>query len=181
MYVTGKAMDHNYKHAAAKIGFMVDRVSGDDLANFPIEEARSRGCAYLLVLSFGVMLGYGWSIERHGPRRHPSHPAVLAGLPSNLVSSVLQRVARGCVSRDAEHGGHCGEHHAVCAIRDGGGGVTAARRCYGTRVGFQPFGAAERGWRVGCADGFEGRGHGIEEAKEGDRCIFFQQAWPPLI
>jgi MFS family permease len=67
MYLTGKAMDHNYKHTAAKIGFMVDRVSGDDLANFPIEQARSRGCAYLLVLSFGVMLGYGWSIERHAP------------------------------------------------------------------------------------------------------------------
>jgi hypothetical protein len=60
-------MDHNYKHTAAKIGFMVDRVSGDDVANCPIEEARSRGCAYLLVLSFGVMLSYGWSIERHAP------------------------------------------------------------------------------------------------------------------
>jgi MFS family permease len=67
MYLTGKAMDRNYKHTAAKIGFMVNRVSGDDLANFPIEQARSRGCAYLLVLSFGVMLGYGWSIERHAP------------------------------------------------------------------------------------------------------------------
>jgi hypothetical protein len=67
MYVTGKVMDHNYKHTAAKIGFMVDRVSGDDVANCPIEEARSRGCAYLLVLSFGVMLSYDWSIERHAP------------------------------------------------------------------------------------------------------------------
>jgi hypothetical protein len=67
MYVTGKAMDHNYKHTAAKIGFMVDSVSGDDLANCPIEETRSRGCAYLLVLSFGVMLSYAWSIERHAP------------------------------------------------------------------------------------------------------------------
>lgn len=67
MYLTGKAMDHNYKRTAAKIGFTVDKASGDDLADFPIEQARSRGCAYLLILSFGVMLGYGWSIERHAP------------------------------------------------------------------------------------------------------------------
>ncbi|KAF7503602.1 hypothetical protein GJ744_003585 [Endocarpon pusillum] len=55
------------KHTAAKIEFTVDKVSGDDLADFPIEQARSRGCAYLLILSFGVMLGYGWSVERHAP------------------------------------------------------------------------------------------------------------------
>jgi MFS family permease len=67
MYLAGKVMDRNYKYTAAKIGFTVDKVSGDDLASFPIEQARSRGCAYLLVLSFGVMLGYGWSIERHAP------------------------------------------------------------------------------------------------------------------
>jgi hypothetical protein len=82
MYVTGKAIDHNYKHTAAKTGFMVDRVSGDDLANCPIEEARSRGGAYLLVLSFGVMLSYGWSIERHAPVAIPLILQFYQGFPA---------------------------------------------------------------------------------------------------
>lgn len=67
MYLAGKAMDRNYKHTASKIGFKVDKVAGDDLTTFPIEQARSHGCGYLLVLSIVIMVGYGWSIACHAP------------------------------------------------------------------------------------------------------------------
>ena len=87
MFVTGKAIDRNYKLTAAKIGFTVDKVAGDDLANFPIEQARSRGCTYLLVLSFGVMLGYGWSIERH---HHVAIPLILQFFQGFLATWFLQ-------------------------------------------------------------------------------------------
>jgi multidrug resistance protein len=74
MYLTGKAMDRNYKRAAAKCGFTVDKVKGDDLAAFPIERARSSGCAYLLAFSSAVMVGYGWAIARHA---HVAVPLIL--------------------------------------------------------------------------------------------------------
>ena len=87
MFLAGKAMDRNYKHAAAKIGFKVDKVSGDDLATFPIEQARSHGCAYLLVLSIGVMLGYGWSIAYHA---HVAVPLILQFFQGFLATWFIQ-------------------------------------------------------------------------------------------
>ncbi|KKY27862.1 putative major facilitator superfamily [Phaeomoniella chlamydospora] len=57
MYVTGKALDNNYDRAAREMGFTVDKVKGDDLTNFPIERARSRWCAYLLLLSLAAIAG----------------------------------------------------------------------------------------------------------------------------
>jgi MFS family permease len=87
MYLAGKAMDRNYKQTAAKIGFKVDKVSGDDLANFPIEQARSRGCEYLLVFSIAVMLGYGWSIAYHA---HVAVPLVLQFFQGFLATWFIQ-------------------------------------------------------------------------------------------
>lgn len=87
MYLAGKAMDRNYKRTAAKIGFKVDKVSGDDLAKFPIEQARSHGCAYLLVLSIGVMLGYGWSIAYHA---HVAVPLILQFFQGFLATWFIQ-------------------------------------------------------------------------------------------
>ena len=83
MYLAGKAMDHNYKYTAAKIGFTIDKVAGDDLATFPIEQARSRGCAYLLAMSCGVMFGYGWSMARHA---HVAIPLILQFLQGFLAT-----------------------------------------------------------------------------------------------
>lgn len=87
MYVTGKVMDYNYKHAARKIGFTVDKVKGDDLANFPVECARSRWCSPLLLLSFALMAGYGWAIERH---THPSIPLIFQFFQGFLSTWVVQ-------------------------------------------------------------------------------------------
>jgi len=87
MYVAGKAMDRNYKHTAAKIGFKVDKVSGNDLANFPIEQARSYGCEYLLFVSIAVMVGYGWSITYHV---HVAVPLILQVFQGFLATWFIQ-------------------------------------------------------------------------------------------
>ena len=87
MYLAGKVMDRNYKHTAAKIGFKVDQVSGDDLAKFPIEQARSHGCEYLLVLSVGVMIGYAWSITYHA---HVAVPLMLQFFQGFLATWFIQ-------------------------------------------------------------------------------------------
>jgi multidrug resistance protein len=64
-YCVGKVMDHNYKVTAKKISWTVNKVSGDDLDNFPIERARSRGSLWLLIISTATLVGYGWAVSKH--------------------------------------------------------------------------------------------------------------------
>jgi len=80
-------MDFNYKKTAESYGFPVDRVSGDDIRNFPIEVARSRGSYTLHVLSVGTLVGYGWAIERGA---HASIPLILQFFIGARCTIVLQ-------------------------------------------------------------------------------------------
>ena len=64
-YCVGKVMDHNYKVTAKKIGWTVNKVSGDNLTDFPIERARSRGSLWLLIISTATLVGYGWAVSKH--------------------------------------------------------------------------------------------------------------------
>lgn len=64
-YCNGKMMDYNYKVTAKKIGWTVDKVAGDDLKQFPIERARSRGSFWLLLISTATLVGYGWAVTKH--------------------------------------------------------------------------------------------------------------------
>ena len=73
-YCVGKVMDRNYKVTAKKIGWTINRVSGDDLDTFPIERARSRGSSWLLIISTATLVGYGWAVSRHS---HVSIPLIL--------------------------------------------------------------------------------------------------------
>ena len=76
MYLTGHAMDHNYRVTARRItgqdgAVEKEPVKGDDLTGFPIERARSRGCTWLLLSSLVVTTSYGWSIQlSRNPRCH---------------------------------------------------------------------------------------------------------------
>lgn len=70
-FVAGKLMDWNYRKVAAAEGLPIDRKRGDDIERFPIEQARSRGSITIILLSLGVVIGYGWIVARH------VHPAVL--------------------------------------------------------------------------------------------------------
>ncbi|KAH8891097.1 major facilitator superfamily transporter [Thozetella sp. PMI_491] len=70
-FIAGRLMDWNYRVVAAKERLAIDRIHGDDMDRFPIEKARSRGFILILLLSAGVVIGYGWVIEFH------VHPAIV--------------------------------------------------------------------------------------------------------
>ncbi|KAL4797445.1 major facilitator superfamily domain-containing protein [Aspergillus venezuelensis] len=66
-YCNGRIMDYNYKVTARKHNQAIDGVSGDNLRDFPIERARSRGTYYLLIISTGTLLAYGWTVQHEKP------------------------------------------------------------------------------------------------------------------
>lgn len=72
-FVAGRLMDWNYRHVAREAGFPIDRVRGDDMKNFPIERARSRGSISIILMSVGLIVGYGWIVEA---KVHPAVPLV---------------------------------------------------------------------------------------------------------
>lgn len=86
-YVNGRLMDWNYKTTAKKIGHTIDKVSGDDLNQFPIERARARGSWWLLVLYMLALAGYGWSVVAHA---HESVPLILQFVLAALCTSFQQ-------------------------------------------------------------------------------------------
>ena len=86
-YANGELMDRNYRATAHKIGHTIDKVSGDDLDNFPIEIARTRGSWYLLAVYIGVLAGYGWCVQSHA---HESVPLILQFLLAALCTSFQQ-------------------------------------------------------------------------------------------
>ena len=73
-YANGKLMDRNYKATAREAGHTIDKFSGDDLFNFPIERARSRGSWYLLATYICTLTGYGWSVQAN---THKCVPLIL--------------------------------------------------------------------------------------------------------
>ena len=73
-YTNGKLMDRNYRVTAAQIGHTINSRAGDNINNFPIERARTRNSWYLFGLLSFVLIGYGWSIQKHS---HVSVPLIL--------------------------------------------------------------------------------------------------------
>lgn len=76
-------MDWSYESTAKRNGFAVDKNKGDDLLNFPIEEACTYGSTWLLPLSAGVVAGYGWVINQ---KVHVAAPLILQCLLGFLVT-----------------------------------------------------------------------------------------------
>ncbi|KAM5356572.1 hypothetical protein ACJ41O_003218 [Fusarium nematophilum] len=58
-------IDHDYRVVAAAHGLPIDRVSGDDLLQFPIEEARMRSAFTPTLGAFASILVYGWLVDQH--------------------------------------------------------------------------------------------------------------------
>ena len=86
-FVAGKLMDRNYKITAKQSGFTINRVSGDDMNCFPIENARSRGSWYLLAISILALGGYGWAVQAYA---HPSIPLILQSVIGFICTYFLQ-------------------------------------------------------------------------------------------
>ncbi|SPO03041.1 uncharacterized protein DNG_05722 [Cephalotrichum gorgonifer] len=73
-FVAGKLMDWNYKRTAEEEGLSVDSVAGDDIHQFPIEKARTRGSLAIISVSVLAVVGYGWAVQY---RAHPALPLIL--------------------------------------------------------------------------------------------------------
>ncbi|RDH32926.1 major facilitator superfamily domain-containing protein [Aspergillus welwitschiae] len=58
---------YHFNTDARRHNHPIDRVHGDDLREFPIELARSRGIYYLLLFSTSTLIAYGWTArnEKH--------------------------------------------------------------------------------------------------------------------
>ncbi|KAL7919869.1 MFS general substrate transporter [Trichoderma austrokoningii] len=79
-YFTGKMLDINYRAIRRATGRADERVTGDDLLNFPIELARTRFSYYLLAISTATIIGYGWAIDRRAPVAVPLVVQFIQGL-----------------------------------------------------------------------------------------------------
>ncbi|GAW27320.1 putative major facilitator superfamily [Rosellinia necatrix] len=62
-YVTGRAMDRNYRAAAREMGWSAEKATGDGLFRSPVETARTRGSYWMLAVSTATMVGYGWAVN----------------------------------------------------------------------------------------------------------------------
>lgn len=95
-YANGKLMDFNYKATARKAGHTIDKVSGDDLDEFPIERTRARGSWYLLAVYICGLAGYGWSVVAHA---HASVPLILQFVLAVLCTCFQQTNIQCSISR----------------------------------------------------------------------------------
>ncbi|KAK8090225.1 major facilitator superfamily transporter [Apiospora hydei] len=72
---TGKMLDWDYRHTAAKEGMPIDIKRGDDdMTQFPIEHARLRSVKFSVALCSFFIVGYGWSLQQG---THMAVPLVL--------------------------------------------------------------------------------------------------------
>ncbi|KAI1295902.1 chloramphenicol resistance protein [Xylaria venustula] len=86
-FVNGKLMNYNYKCQARDIGYSVDKVNGDNLNTFPIEQARTRSMVYLNVAHLATLAAYGWLLQK---RVHVSGPLVLQFILGGLQTCIVQ-------------------------------------------------------------------------------------------
>ena len=63
--MSGKLIDRDYRVVARKHALPIDKVGGDDLSRFPIEEARMRSIFVPTFLAMFSMTGYGWAVHYH--------------------------------------------------------------------------------------------------------------------
>lgn len=60
---SGKLIDRDYRIVAEKYGLPVEKSKGDNLAHFPIEEARTRGAFLPLGAATVATIGFGWVLQ----------------------------------------------------------------------------------------------------------------------
>lgn len=63
--VSAKWIDRDYRVVAKAHGLPINKVAGDDLLHFPIEEARMRNVFIPTLLALFAVLAYGWLVDKH--------------------------------------------------------------------------------------------------------------------
>lgn len=67
-------LDFDYRLTARQVGIRIDRVSGDDIKQFPIEKARLRSIWYFIISAALATMGFGWGVQK---KVHLSFPLVM--------------------------------------------------------------------------------------------------------
>ncbi|KAI4212689.1 MAG: hypothetical protein LQ351_004580 [Letrouitia transgressa] len=91
--INGKLLDYNYRRIARKNNFTIDKRSGDDLKDFPIEEARLGAIFPMLYLALAAIVCYGWALEKNSQLAGPLVLQFIMGLcltaTFNSLSTIL--------------------------------------------------------------------------------------------
>lgn len=85
-YGAGEFTDYDYRKTASAYGFLINKISGDKLMEFPIEKARLRSIWYYIFISSSSTLGYGWAVQR---RAHLAVPLVMQFLVGLAVTGIF--------------------------------------------------------------------------------------------
>lgn len=87
--INGWTLDYNYRHTAAKIGFAINEIAGDDVSTFPLERARTRFSLLFIPLDAILLVGYGW-VCQHAESCHISVPLILQFALGFLQTCIVQ-------------------------------------------------------------------------------------------
>ena len=87
-YAVGRVANYDYRATARSHNLEIDKVKGDDLANFPIEKARLRTVWVYIIVASTATIGYGWALEKHANLAIPLVTQVLTGLTVTGVFNV---------------------------------------------------------------------------------------------
>jgi multidrug resistance protein len=111
----GRLMDINYGKVAAAHDLPVNRVAGDDIRDFPIELARSRGSYLLHIFSICALAGYGWTVDFSV---HPSVPLIFQFFIGARCTIVLQLFSTLMVDISLGNSGAAGASNNIvrCAL-----------------------------------------------------------------
>lgn len=85
-FMSGKLIDRDYRIVAGKHGLPIDKVGGDDISRFPIEEARLRSIFVPIFLAMFSMIGYGWAVLYHAVSASVQHVS-LKRVESMVIAS----------------------------------------------------------------------------------------------
>lgn len=83
-FLSRKLIDRDYWIVARKYDLPIDKVGGDDLSKFPIEEARMRSIYVPTLSAMCSMIGYGWAVHHHVVREPVPTYSKLSGLKLKL-------------------------------------------------------------------------------------------------
>lgn len=86
----GKLMDWNFRRVAKKGGFPIDRKRGNDLKDFPLEQARLYVAIPMLIVGTAATLCYGWIMQ--------VEPSLAAPLVMQFLIGLFLTGAFNCMS-----------------------------------------------------------------------------------
>lgn len=79
-FVTGPAINWNYRRHARRLGMPLTKGAQDDLSNFPVERARIEVGLPLLGLATAVLFAWGWALQYGAPIAVPCVLLFLMGV-----------------------------------------------------------------------------------------------------